>query len=224
MHADKDENGKSISGSKKAKVVEYINSLDIPPEQKDALYVAAGYTAKSARNQKWNGGSGGSGGRARERKEDGAQGPDAESAGDHHTKVRHGILREGGRNVQNAEGERERDRGLHEDGERDGHSESRDAGQEEGAQGREPDGVRRGGQPDRLLPQVREAAELEVKKGSPKGEPDKAQKTRLVTLAACDTLRPSGSSGSTARSRTRRCAPYGNMSTRSSWSGTRRSA
>lgn len=63
MHADKDENGKSISASKKAKVVEYINSLDIPPEQKDALYVAAGYTAKSARNQKWNGGSGGSGGR-----------------------------------------------------------------------------------------------------------------------------------------------------------------
>lgn len=63
MHADKDENGKSISGSKKAKVVEFINSLDIPPEQKDALYVAAGYTAKSARNQKWNGGSGGSGGR-----------------------------------------------------------------------------------------------------------------------------------------------------------------
>ena len=63
MHADKDENGKSISGSKKAKVVEYINSLDIPPEQKDALYIAAGYTAKSARNQKWNGGSGGSGGR-----------------------------------------------------------------------------------------------------------------------------------------------------------------
>lgn len=63
MHADKDKNGKSISGSKKAKVVEYINSLDIPPEQKDALYVAAGYTAKSARNQKWNDGSGGSGGR-----------------------------------------------------------------------------------------------------------------------------------------------------------------
>ncbi len=63
MHADKDENGKSISGSKKAKVVEYINSLDIPVEQKDALYVAAGYTEKSARYQKWNGGSGGSGGR-----------------------------------------------------------------------------------------------------------------------------------------------------------------
>lgn len=79
---------------------------------------------------------------ARKRKEDGAQGPDAKSAGDHHPEVRHGILREGGRNVQNAEGERERDRGLHEDGERDGHSESRDAGKEEGAQGRKPDGVR----------------------------------------------------------------------------------
>lgn len=26
-----------------------------------------------------------------------------------------------------------------------------------------------------------------MKKGSPKGEPDKAQKTRLVTLAACAT-------------------------------------
>ena len=61
MHADKDENGKSISGSKKAKVVEYINSLDIPAGQKDALYVAAGYTEKSARYQKWNGGFGGSG-------------------------------------------------------------------------------------------------------------------------------------------------------------------
>lgn len=65
MHTDKDENGKSISGSKKAKVVEYINSLDIPAEQKDALYIAAGYTAKSARYQKWNGGSGGSGGSGR---------------------------------------------------------------------------------------------------------------------------------------------------------------
>lgn len=63
MHADKDENGKSISGSKKAKVVEYINSLDIPPEQKDALYIAAGYTEKSAKYQKWNGGGGSGGGR-----------------------------------------------------------------------------------------------------------------------------------------------------------------
>ena len=80
MHADKDENGKSISGSKKAKVVEYINSLDIPPEQKDALYVAAGYTAKSARNQKWNGGSGGSGGRRGRGKRTALKAPDAPKA------------------------------------------------------------------------------------------------------------------------------------------------
>ena len=58
MHAEKDENGKSISGSKKAQVVEYINSLNIPPEQKDALYLAAGYTEKSLKSQPWNGGSG----------------------------------------------------------------------------------------------------------------------------------------------------------------------
>lgn len=58
MHAEKDENGKSISGSKKTQVVEYINSLNIPPEQKDALYLAAGYTEKSLKSQPWNGGSG----------------------------------------------------------------------------------------------------------------------------------------------------------------------
>lgn len=64
MHADKDENGKSISGSKKKKVVEFINSLDIPAEQKDALYIAAGYKENSLRYQPWNGGSGsGRGGR-----------------------------------------------------------------------------------------------------------------------------------------------------------------
>lgn len=37
-HADKDENGKSISGSKKAKVVEYINSQQLTAAQKRALY------------------------------------------------------------------------------------------------------------------------------------------------------------------------------------------
>ena len=37
-HADKDENGKSISGSKKAKVVEYINSQQLTVAQKRALY------------------------------------------------------------------------------------------------------------------------------------------------------------------------------------------
>ena len=186
MHADKDENGKSISGSKKAKVVEYINSLDIPPEQKDALYVAAGYTAKSARNQKWNGGSGGSGGRRGRGKRTALKAPTPKAPEIIIPRTGTASSAKAG-GTSKTEGERERDRGLHEDGERDGHSESRDAGKEEGAQGRKPDGVRRGGQPDRLLPQVWKAAELEVKKGSPKGEPDKAQKTRLVTLAACAT-------------------------------------
>lgn len=37
-HADKDENGKSISGSKKAKVAEYINSQQLTVAQKRALY------------------------------------------------------------------------------------------------------------------------------------------------------------------------------------------
>ena len=37
-HADKDENGKSISGSKKAKVAEYINSQHLTAAQKQALY------------------------------------------------------------------------------------------------------------------------------------------------------------------------------------------
>lgn len=80
MHADKDENGKSISGSKKAKVVEYINGLDIPPEQKDALYVAAGYTEKSLKSQPWNGGSGSSGGRRGSGKKTTLKAPDAPKA------------------------------------------------------------------------------------------------------------------------------------------------
>lgn len=37
-HADKDENGKSISGSKKAKVAEHINSQQLTAAQKRALY------------------------------------------------------------------------------------------------------------------------------------------------------------------------------------------
>lgn len=80
MHADKDENGKSISGSKKAKVVEYINGLKIPPEQKDALYVAAGYTEKSLKSQPWNGGSGSSGGRRGSGKKTTLKAPDAPKA------------------------------------------------------------------------------------------------------------------------------------------------
>ncbi len=42
--ADKDENGKTISGSKKEKIVNYLNSLDLTAEQKMSLYTnVAGY-------------------------------------------------------------------------------------------------------------------------------------------------------------------------------------
>ena len=80
MHADKDENGKSISGSKKKKVVEYINSLDIPAEQKDALYIAAGYKENSLRNLPWNGGSGSGRGGRRSRKAKALKAPAAPEA------------------------------------------------------------------------------------------------------------------------------------------------
>lgn len=80
MHADKDENGKSISGSKKKKIVEYINSLDIPAEQKDALYIAAGYKENSLRYQPWNGGSGSGRGGRRSRKAKALKAPAAPKA------------------------------------------------------------------------------------------------------------------------------------------------
>ena len=42
--ADKDENGKSINGSKKEKIINYLNSLDLTAEQKMSLYTnVAGY-------------------------------------------------------------------------------------------------------------------------------------------------------------------------------------
>lgn len=58
LYADKDEDGKSISGSKKEKVVDYIANMDIPDEQKDALYIAAGYAEKSLGTTPWHNGSG----------------------------------------------------------------------------------------------------------------------------------------------------------------------
>lgn len=47
IEADKDRNGKSISGSKKKKVINYINSLPLSKEQKRALWKAFGYTSRS---------------------------------------------------------------------------------------------------------------------------------------------------------------------------------
>lgn len=45
--ADKDENGKSVSGSKKAKVLEYIDSQNLTVSQKDAFYYAFGWSANT---------------------------------------------------------------------------------------------------------------------------------------------------------------------------------
>ena len=42
LKADKDENGKSISGSLKAKVLRVIDRMDLSRSQKDALFLAAG--------------------------------------------------------------------------------------------------------------------------------------------------------------------------------------
>lgn len=47
MTGDKDENGKTISGSKKEKVVSLIRSLDISNDAKTQLYLSNGYSAKT---------------------------------------------------------------------------------------------------------------------------------------------------------------------------------
>ena len=47
LTGDKDANGKTISGSKKAKVVSLIDSLDIPREAKTKLYLQNGYSTKN---------------------------------------------------------------------------------------------------------------------------------------------------------------------------------
>lgn len=54
--ADKDENGKTISGSKKEKVMRYIDSLPLTVRQKDALYYDAGYTESTIDDAPWHGG------------------------------------------------------------------------------------------------------------------------------------------------------------------------
>lgn len=56
IYADKDSEGKSISGSKKEKIVEYIDTLDIPDDQKDALFKANNY--KDLKTTPWHGGNG----------------------------------------------------------------------------------------------------------------------------------------------------------------------
>lgn len=60
MTGDKDENGKTISGSKKAKVVEYINALPITAAQKDSLFAEWNYSGLE--DTPWHSGGGGGGG------------------------------------------------------------------------------------------------------------------------------------------------------------------
>lgn len=54
LTADKDKNGKTISGSKKDKVLRVINSLPITSAQKDALYLYADYSSKDIRKTPWH--------------------------------------------------------------------------------------------------------------------------------------------------------------------------
>lgn len=54
LQADKDANGKSISGSKKAKVIAAINELDMTPEQKDFLYLEEGYKKADLYKTPWH--------------------------------------------------------------------------------------------------------------------------------------------------------------------------
>ena len=53
LAADKDENGKTISGSKKAKVLRIINSLDLTSQQKDTLFLSAGYSEGTLGDAPW---------------------------------------------------------------------------------------------------------------------------------------------------------------------------
>ena len=55
MTADKDEDGKTITGSKKAKVCDYIDELDLTVEQKDILYLMSGYKENSLPYTPWHG-------------------------------------------------------------------------------------------------------------------------------------------------------------------------
>lgn len=55
LSADKNLAGKTISGSKKRKVLAYIDSMDLNNAQKTALYYAAGYAASTLDDAPWYG-------------------------------------------------------------------------------------------------------------------------------------------------------------------------
>lgn len=54
LTADKDENGKAINGSKKAKVLDVIDKMQLSKKQKDWLYLDAGYSEKDIGKAPWN--------------------------------------------------------------------------------------------------------------------------------------------------------------------------
>lgn len=54
LTADKDENGKTINGSKKAKVLDAINKMQLSKKQKDWMYLDAGYSEKDIGKAPWN--------------------------------------------------------------------------------------------------------------------------------------------------------------------------
>ena len=56
ISADKDEEGKSIDGTKKAKVMTYIDSLNLTVDQKNVLYEDAGYKMSTIDEAPWYGG------------------------------------------------------------------------------------------------------------------------------------------------------------------------
>ena len=51
--ADVDKNGKAISGSKKEKVLDYIDKLPLSKAQKDSLYYALGWAESTIREAPW---------------------------------------------------------------------------------------------------------------------------------------------------------------------------
>ncbi len=55
LSADKNAVGKTISGSKKRKVMQFIDSMDLNNAQKTALYYAAGYSASTLDDAPWYG-------------------------------------------------------------------------------------------------------------------------------------------------------------------------
>ena len=54
LKADKDRNGKTITGSKREKVLKLIDSMELSDYQKDVLYLTEGYSEKTIDDAPWN--------------------------------------------------------------------------------------------------------------------------------------------------------------------------